>query len=133
MGLPPNLPLDLADDRPASVLSEIRSLSNWAREAKILNINSPEAVVVSIVPSWIDLNLIPLSFNPETIETKSFRDLPRRSSLHTTSTSPLDRVDIHFSSSGRSAFVPETSKAPIPHNENTPVFFVGKLNLNDKS
>ena len=46
--LPPFLPRALAEANPALVLSEISSLSYSANEAKILKINLPLAVLVSI-------------------------------------------------------------------------------------
>lgn len=60
--LPPLLPLARAASTPALVLSGINLRSNWAREEKILNINSPEAVVVSIAPSQSERKPMP---NPQ--------------------------------------------------------------------
>jgi len=56
---PSTFPLDLVADKPALVLSTINCRSNWARAAKMLNIKSPEAVVVSMTPSCSDLKPIP--------------------------------------------------------------------------
>src|ERR1035441_8090534 len=52
---PPNRPRARAASKPALVRSWIRRRSNWARLANTLKISSPEAVVVSIAPSQIDL------------------------------------------------------------------------------
>lgn len=66
---PPFLPLALAASRPALVRSWISLRSNWASEENILNINSPEAVVVSMAPSQIDLKPIPLILKSSTNDT----------------------------------------------------------------
>jgi hypothetical protein len=54
VGLPPIRPFFLATSRPALTLSFIKSRSNSASDPKILNINLPVLVVVSI-DSVIDL------------------------------------------------------------------------------
>ena len=56
---PPTHPRALAANNPAFVLSCVRRRSNWDKEEKILKINSPEAVVVSMAPSQMDLKLTP--------------------------------------------------------------------------
>ncbi len=61
--------------------------SNWASE-EILKINSPEAVVVSIAPSQIDLKPIPFALRSSIRDTKWCIERPSLSSLQTTSVSP---------------------------------------------
>jgi hypothetical protein len=62
VGLPPIRPFFLATSRPALTLSFIKSRSNSASDPKILNINLPVLVVVSI-DSVIDLKPTSLSIN----------------------------------------------------------------------
>jgi len=95
------------------VRSWINRRSNWARAEKILKINSPDAVVVSIAPSWSDRNPTPRSLRPSTTVIRCRIDLPRRSSRHATSVSPVCNVARHFASPGRSHRAPDSLSLKI--------------------
>ena len=87
LGLPPRLPLALADSRPAIVLSRMISRSNSAKAPKTWKISLPPAVVVSSD----SLRLRKPTPRPSSSPTRSISsrsDLPSRSSLATTRTSP---------------------------------------------
>lgn len=94
-GRPPFLPLALAATSPALVRSRIISLSNSANEAKILNVNLPVAVVVSMWSCRLT-KLTPFSLNTATRSTRWRRERPRRSNFQTTTWSPLWRVAKRF-------------------------------------
>ena len=67
----------------------------------------PAGVVVSMA-SWRDRNPPPRSWSEFTTSIRSRRERPRRSSFHTTTTSPLRANARSFSLAGRVVRVPES-------------------------
>lgn len=104
---PPKRPRALAAESPALVRSWIRRLSNWAKAEKILKIRSPDAVVVSIAPSHIDLNPTPLPFSISIRLTSCDIDRPRRSRRQTIRVSPECNAERQSSRPGRFSFAPD--------------------------
>ena len=66
---PPRRPRALAAAKPACVLSWMRRRSNCARLEKMLNISSPDAVVVSMAPSCSDPKPTPRNTSPRPLKT----------------------------------------------------------------
>ena len=89
------------------VRSWIKRRSNCARAEKILNTNSPEAVVVSIAPSQSDRKPTPRCCSSSTNPTRWTIDRPRRSRRHTNNRSPACKNSKHFPKPGRSVFAPD--------------------------
>ena len=104
---PPLRPRALAAASPARVRSWIRRRSNCARLEKMLNINSPDAVVVSMAPSESDRKPIPLPSNSSTRATRCGIERPRRSRRQTTKVSPASKALTHASSPGRLPRAPD--------------------------
>ena len=77
-GLPPILPLALADASPSIVLSRISSRSNWLTPLKMVKSSLPCGVVVSSHGSFSDLMFAP---DFSTRSTRSKRSLTERLSL----------------------------------------------------
>jgi hypothetical protein len=77
-----------------------------------MKISSQEAVVVSMTPSQRDLNPTPRCRSSSTKSIKWRMERPRRSSRHTTSTSPAWSCLRHRSRPGRSAFAPDNRRHP---------------------
>ena len=77
-GLPPIRPRLRAADSPSLVLSEIRSLSNWAMEANTWKTRRPAGVVVSM-SSAKDRKPAPFSRITSTMVNKSCKERLRRS------------------------------------------------------
>jgi len=106
-GRPPFLPLAFAASSPALVRSRMISCSNSANEAKILKVNLPVAVVVSMWSCKLT-KFTSCSWKSATKSTKSLSDRPSLSSFQTTTWSPFLRFPRSFLSSGLSVFFPET-------------------------
>ena len=107
-GRPPLRPRALAAASPAFVRSWIRRRSNCASAEKMFRTSSPEADVVSIIPSAIDRNPISRSLRSSIMFTKWRIERPSRSRRQTTSVSPLRSSSVHAVSPDRSSRDPES-------------------------
>src|SRR5215212_9742498 len=112
LGLPPRHPRALAEPSPATVLSRMISLSNSAKAPKTWKISLPPAVVVSRLSLRLR-NPTPRPSSSPTRSINSRRDLPSRSSLATTSTSPSRQYSNASRNSGLSASLLETFSSKI--------------------
>ena len=94
-----------AASNPASVRSRITSRSNSARAAITWNISLPVGVVVSMFSLRL-FNSIPRCSRVCTVSIRSLSERQRRSSRHTTMTSPARAISSLRKNSGRSKRFP---------------------------
>jgi hypothetical protein len=122
-GRPPLRPLARAAINPTFVRSLIISLSNSAREANMLNVNLPVAVLVLMESCMLSNPTCSFSIF-ETKSIKTFNDLPSLSNFHTMTLSPFLSVSNILISSGLSLDLDEIFSSNI---NSQPVFFKASI------